>query len=71
MACPSVRRGAIVIDAGAHPVLTGNIFHGVQAESLTGLTPAERAAGARHELVLVGGGTCRAPRAASGQRGDV
>lgn len=35
--------GAIVIDAGAHPVLTGNIFHGVQAESLTGLTPTERA----------------------------
>ena len=35
--------GAIVIDAGAHPVLTGNVFHGVQAESLTGLMPAERA----------------------------
>ncbi len=36
--------GAIVIDAGARPQLSGNVFHGVQAESLTGLTPADRAA---------------------------
>ena len=36
--------GAIVIDAGARPTLTGNVFQGVLADSLTGLTPAERAA---------------------------
>ena len=35
--------GAIVIDAGARPRLVGNVFHGVLADSLTGLTPAERA----------------------------
>jgi serine/threonine protein phosphatase PrpC len=35
--------GAIVIDRGPHPELFANVFHGVQAESLTGLTPAERA----------------------------
>lgn len=35
--------GAIVIDAGARPQLFGNVFHGILAESLTGLTPAERA----------------------------
>jgi hypothetical protein len=35
--------GAIVIDAGARPALFGNVFQGVLAESLTGLTPAERA----------------------------
>jgi PPM family protein phosphatase len=35
--------GSIVIDSGAHPELFGNVFLGVQAESLTGLTPAERA----------------------------
>ena len=36
--------GAIVIDAGARPHLDRNVFHGVLAESLTGLTQAERAA---------------------------
>jgi serine/threonine protein phosphatase PrpC len=36
--------GSIVIDAGARPRLFGNVFHGVASESLTGLTPAERAA---------------------------
>ena len=36
--------GAIVIDAGARPQLSGNVFHGVQAESLTGLTATDRAA---------------------------
>jgi hypothetical protein len=36
--------GAIVIDAGARPQLSGNVFHGVLAESLTGLTPNDRAA---------------------------
>jgi serine/threonine protein phosphatase PrpC len=35
--------GAIVIDAGARPTLFGNVFHGIAPESLTGLTPAERA----------------------------
>jgi serine/threonine protein phosphatase PrpC len=35
--------GAIVIDAGARPHLFGNVFHGVLAESLIGLTPAKRA----------------------------
>ena len=35
--------GAIVIDAGAHPRLVGNVFHGVLAESLTALSPSERA----------------------------
>jgi PPM family protein phosphatase len=35
--------GAIVIDAGARPQMSGNVFHGVLAESLTGLTPGERA----------------------------
>lgn len=34
--------GAIVIDAGARPRLFGNVFHGVLADALTGLTPAER-----------------------------
>jgi hypothetical protein len=36
--------GAIVIDAGARPQLAGNVFHGVLAESLTGLTANDRAA---------------------------
>ena len=36
--------GAIVIDAGARPQLTGNVFHGVLAESLTGLAANDRAA---------------------------
>ena len=36
--------GAIVIDAGARPRLSGNVFHGVLAESLMGLGQAERAA---------------------------
>jgi hypothetical protein len=36
--------GAIVIDAGARPQMSGNVFHGVLADSLTGLTPGERAA---------------------------
>jgi hypothetical protein len=35
--------GAIVIDAGARPTLYGNVFHGVLAESLTGLVPSARA----------------------------
>ena len=35
---------AIVIDAGARPDLERNVFHGVQAESLTGLTQAARVA---------------------------
>jgi hypothetical protein len=36
--------GAIVIDAAARPRLFRNVFHGISADSLTGLTPAERAA---------------------------
>lgn len=36
--------GGIVIDAGARPRLAGNVFHGLLAESLTALTPADRAA---------------------------
>jgi serine/threonine protein phosphatase PrpC len=36
--------GAIVIDAGARPQLAGNVFHGVQPDSLTGLTASDRAA---------------------------
>jgi hypothetical protein len=36
--------GGIVIDAGARPHLTSNVFHGLIADSLTALTPAERAA---------------------------
>jgi hypothetical protein len=36
--------GGVVIDAGARPQLVGNVFHGVLAESLTGLTANDRAA---------------------------
>jgi hypothetical protein len=36
--------GSIVIDAGAAPDLFGNVFHGIAAEALTGLSPAARAA---------------------------
>ena len=35
--------GSIVIDAGAAPDLFGNVFHGIAAEALTGLSPAARA----------------------------
>jgi hypothetical protein len=36
--------GAVVIDAAARPRLLRNVFQGISVDSLTGLTPAERAA---------------------------
>jgi serine/threonine protein phosphatase PrpC len=36
--------GGIVIEAGARPQIAGNIFHGLVADSLTALTPVDRAA---------------------------
>ena len=44
MACPNVPPARSSSTPGARPTLTGNVFQGVLAESLTGLTPAERAA---------------------------
>jgi serine/threonine protein phosphatase PrpC len=60
--------GAIVIDAGARPGLFANVFQGVLAESLTGLTPSERAeTRATNWFVPADEGTDRRPARPAGR----
>ena len=62
--------GSIVIDAGAAPDLFGNVFHGLDPEALTGLSPAARAAVRAGNWFIPADepSAARAPRPAGGRR---
>lgn len=60
--------GAIVIEAGALPELSGNVFHGVRPDALSGLPEAARAAAAKANWFLAPEDSRGRPRTTTPQR---